>query len=62
MCFLYNFIFHFVPFINPDQMSKCEFGKTSLVYFGYIVGGGELRIDPSKFEAITKWNKPNNVT
>ena len=29
-------------------MSKCEFGKTSLVYLGYIVGGGELKIDPSK--------------
>jgi len=22
------------------NMSKCEFGKTSLVYLGYIVGGG----------------------
>ena len=34
------------------KMSKCEFGKTSLVYLGHIVGGGELRIDPSKVEAI----------
>ena len=30
------------------KMSKCEFGKTSLVYLGHIVGGGELKIDPSK--------------
>ena len=30
------------------KMSKCEFGKTSLVYLGHIVGGGALRIDPSK--------------
>jgi hypothetical protein len=44
------------------KMPKCEFEKTSLVYLGYIVGGGELRIDPSKVEAITKWSKPNNVT
>ena len=44
------------------NMSKCEFGKTSLVYLGYIVGCGELKIDPSKFEAIMKWPKPNNVT
>ena len=43
-------------------MSKCEFGKTSLVYLGYIVGGGELRIDPSKVEVIVNWNNPNNVT
>jgi hypothetical protein len=43
------------------NMSKCEFGKPSLVYFSYIIGGGELRIDPSKVETITKWNKCNNV-
>ena len=30
------------------KMSKCEFGKTSLVYLGHIVGGGELKIDHSK--------------
>ena len=30
------------------KMFKCEFGKTSSVYLGDIVGGGALRIDPSK--------------
>ena len=30
------------------KMSKCEFGKTFLVYLGHIVGEGELKIDPSK--------------
>jgi hypothetical protein len=44
------------------NMSKCEFGKTYLVYLGYIVGGGELKIDPSKVEVIMEWPKPNNVT
>ena len=34
------------------KMSKCEFGKTSLVYLGHIVGGGELKIDPSKVDVI----------
>ena len=43
-------------------MSKCEFGKTSLVYLGHIVGGGELRIDPSKVEAIVNWLTPKTVT
>jgi hypothetical protein len=37
------------------NMPKCEFGKTSLVYLGYIVGGGELKIDPYKVEPIMKW-------
>ena len=43
-------------------MSKFEFGKTSLAYLGYIIGGGELKIDPSKFELIVNWPKENNVT
>ena len=44
------------------KMSKCEFGKTYLVYLGHIVGGGELKIDPSKVEIILNWPKPNTVT
>jgi hypothetical protein len=44
------------------KMSKCEFGKTSLVYLGHIVGGGELKIDSSKVKVILEWSKPNNVT
>ena len=44
------------------KMSKCEFGKTSFIYLGHIVGGGELRIDPSKVEAIVIWPTPKTVT
>ena len=44
------------------KMSKCEFGKTSLVYLGYIIGGGQLKIDPTKVEVIVKWPRPQNVT
>ena len=29
---------------------------------GYIVGGGELKIDPSKVEVILNWPTPMNVT
>ena len=43
------------------RMSKCEFGKTYLVYQGYTVGDGELKIHPSKVEFIVNWHKPNNV-
>jgi hypothetical protein len=44
------------------KMSKCEFGKTSLIYLGHIVGGGELKIDPSKVKVILERPKTNNVT
>jgi hypothetical protein len=44
------------------KMSKCKFGKTSLIYLGHIIGGGELKIDPSKVKVILDWPKPNNVT
>lgn len=44
------------------KISNCEFGKTSLVYLGQIVGGGELRIDPSKVEAIVNCPTPKIVT
>ena len=44
------------------KMSKCEFGNTSLVYLGHILGGGELRIDPSKVEAIVNWPTPKTIT
>ena len=44
------------------KMSKCEFGKTTLVYLGHIVGGGQLKIDPSKIEVIVKWHEPESET
>jgi hypothetical protein len=43
------------------KLSKCEFGKTGLVYLGHIVGGGQLKIDPSKINVIVNWPEPKNV-
>lgn len=44
------------------KLSKCEFGKTSLNYLGHIVGGGELKIDPSKVAVIVNWPKSKSAT
>ena len=43
------------------KLSTCEFGKTSLNYLGYIVGGGKLKIDPTKINVIVMWPRPKNV-
>jgi hypothetical protein len=44
------------------KLSKCEFGKTTLVYLGHIVGGGQLKIHPSKIDVILNCHEPKNVT
>eukprot|EP00253_Pinus_taeda_P036404 PITA_36404 len=46
----------------PTMFMRCEFGKTSLIYLGHIVGNGQLKKDPSKVEAIMNWLDPTNVT
>jgi hypothetical protein len=43
------------------KLSKCEFGKTALVYLGHIVGGGQLKIDHSKIDVIVKWLETKRV-
>jgi hypothetical protein len=43
------------------KLSKCEFGKTAPVYLGHIVGGGQLKIDPSKIDVIVNWHEPKSV-
>jgi hypothetical protein len=44
------------------KLSKCEFGKTTLVYLGHIVGEGQLKIDPSKIDVILNWPEIKSVT
>jgi hypothetical protein len=44
------------------KFSKWEFGKTTLVYLGHIVGGGQLKIDPSNIQVIVNWPEPKSVT
>jgi hypothetical protein len=44
------------------KLSKCEFGKTTLVYLDHIVGGGQLKIDPSKIDVIVNYPEPKSVT
>ena len=41
--------------------NNCEFAQQSLVYLRYVIGRGEIKIDPSRMEAIMKWIVPTNV-
>jgi hypothetical protein len=36
------------------NLKKYEFAQQSLVYLGYVIGGGKLKINPAKMEAIMK--------
>jgi len=31
------------------NLKKCEFAQQSLVYLEYVIGGGEVKIDPAKW-------------
>lgn len=41
--------------IKPE---KCQLGMTEVQYLGHRVGGGTLRPEPDKVEAITAWPTP----
>ncbi|KAI5311989.1 hypothetical protein L3X38_041162 [Prunus dulcis] len=41
---------------------KCEFGKQHLVYLGFIVGAGELKVDLEKVQVLSQWTTPYTVT
>lgn len=44
-----------------QTLKKGEFAYQSLVYLGYIIDGGEFKIDLVEVEAIIKWPTPTNV-
>lgn len=44
------------------NLNKCEFAQQYLVYLGYVINGGEFKIDPSKSEAIMKWSITTNIS
>ncbi|KAL8121347.1 hypothetical protein AgCh_018183 [Apium graveolens] len=44
------------------KFSKYEFWLEEVAFFGHIVSGRGIELDPAKVEAITNWPRPNNVT
>ena len=43
------------------SLEKYEFALKYLLYLGYVTGGGYLKIEPTKMEAIMNWKIPTNV-
>ncbi|XP_057775458.1 uncharacterized protein LOC130994433 [Salvia miltiorrhiza] len=43
------------------KLSKCSFGTSSVAYLGHIVSAGELRVDPTKIQAMLDWPQPKTA-
>ena len=41
--------------------TKCQIRKQSIVFLGHIVSSEDIKIDPSKTEAITKMPLPRSI-
>jgi hypothetical protein len=42
------------------KRKKCKFGKKEVGYLGFIVGKRQVKTDPGKVEAVSKWPVPQN--
>jgi len=38
-----------------SNLKKCKFAQQRLVYLGYVINGGERKIDLKNMEVIMKW-------
>ena len=43
------------------NLEKCDFLKKELVYLGFVISKGDLKMDPTKVEAILNWPKPRTA-
>jgi hypothetical protein len=43
------------------KLEKCTFEQTEVEYLGMIIGNGEIKMDPKKVNAITKWPTPKTI-
>ena len=43
------------------RVHKCRFLQEEVDYLGYIVGKGQVKVDPRKLEAIRNWPPPRDV-
>ncbi|XP_027346559.1 uncharacterized protein LOC113858230 [Abrus precatorius] len=44
------------------KLSKCEFWLTEVNFLGHVINKGGIVVDPTKVEAVLKWEQPRTVT
>jgi hypothetical protein len=44
------------------KFSKCEFWLREVQFQGHVIDRGGLHVDPSKVDAVKKWNAPKSAT
>ena len=44
------------------KTEKCAFAKPEINFLGHVVGGGKIRMDKAKVQAIQEWEPPKRIT
>jgi len=44
------------------KFSKCEFWMTTVQFLGHMISTQGISLDPSKVEAVLRWERPKSVT
>nr|KYP50295.1 Retrovirus-related Pol polyprotein from transposon 17.6 [Cajanus cajan] len=44
------------------KLSKCEFWLEEVSFLGHVISSGGIAVDPSKVEAVLKWETPKSVS
>ena len=45
-----------------SKLDKCEFWLLQIYFLGHVVSRDGVSVDPSKVEAVLRWNRPKNAT
>jgi chemotaxis signal transduction protein len=44
------------------KLDKCDFWLGEVQFLGHVINKDGVAVDPSKVEAVMKWERPTNVT
>ncbi len=44
------------------KLSKCEFWLEKVAFLGHVISKEGVSVDPSKIEAVTRWERPKNMS